>query len=718
MWPRRQVRYVGEPVAVVVATDRYVAEDARDLIEVEYEPLPAVVDIETAIAADAPVLHDEQQTNVAIDRTLTYGDVDRAFAAADVVLRGRYTFGRYTSFPLETYGVIAAWNPSEPQVTIWSNFHGPYSMLFVLAGALQMPMSKIRVITPSDVGGSFGNKITIYPYMALLALASRKTGVPVKWIEDRLEALSASSCGADRVSDIELAATRDGELLGMKMRIMDNVGAYIRAPEPGCLFRPIGNYVNAYRVRHLSVHALAVMTNTCPTGPNRGYGCQQHYFPIERLMDDLALKLGKDPAEVRLLNLIQPDELPYHTPTGGVYDSGDYPTALQKALALSRYAETRRTTGAATPDATIWRGIGLAVAIDPSASNMGYMDVSKKAAERRPGLGRAGSSQMTRMYLDATGGVTVELETAAHGQGQETAAVEIVAAELGVAPSTVSVMGGMDTSTRPWTVSSGSYASRFGSMGASSIVAAARQLKQNLIRAAAHFWDAPNDAVDFRDGQAASITNPELALSLRDLARRLHWSAGDLPPALQNACHIEGNFIADDMDYPNELDQVNSSAVYSFAADVAVVEIDKETLDIRIVQYVTVHDSGQILHPNLVRGQLAGAALHGLAGALYEELVYDENGAFLTGTLMDYLCPTVNEIPQQVVMDHVVIPTPKTLTGAKGVGESTAQTMPLALANAIADAVGHLGVEVTDLPITPSRLWEQIAAAQSQSSVS
>ncbi len=617
-----KVRYVGEPVAVVVATDRYVAEDARDLIEVEYEPLPAVVDIETAIAATAPVLHDEQGTNVAIDRTLDYGDVDRAFADADVILRGHYAFGRYASFPLETYGVIAAWNRSDPQVTIWSNFHGPYSMLFVLSGALQMSMSKIRVITPSDVGGSFGNKITIYPYMALIALASRKAGVPVKWIEDRLEALSASSCGAGRVSDIEMAATRNGELLGMKMRIMDNVGAYIRAPEPGCLFRPIGNYVNAYRVKHLRVEAVAVMTNTCPTGPNRGYGCQQHYFPIERLMDDLALKVGKDPAEIRRLNLIQPDELPYRTPRGGVYDSGDYPATFDKALELSGYAETRRTTGAAArPDAPVWTGIGLAVAIDPSASNMGYMDVSKRAAERRPGLGRAGSSQMTRMYLDATGGVTVELETAAHGQGQETAAIEIVAAELGVAPSSVSVMGGMDTSTRPWTVSSGSYASRFGSIGASSIVAAVRQLKQNLVQAAAYFWEVSSDVVSFQNGGAICTENPELALSLRDLARRLHWSAGDLPPELQSACSIEGYFIADDMDYPNEQDQVNSSAVYSFAADVVVVEIDKETLDIRVVKYVTVHDSGHILHPRLVRGQLAGAALHGLAGALYEELV-------------------------------------------------------------------------------------------------
>jgi 2-furoyl-CoA dehydrogenase large subunit len=712
-----KVRYVGEPVAVVVATDRYVAEDGRDRVGVEYEPLPAVVDAEAAMAPAAPILHEEQETNIAINRPLEYGDVDAAFAAADIVLSQRYEFPRYQSFPLETYGVIAAWPRSEEQVTLWSNFHGPYSMLVVLAGALQMPVSKLRVITPADVGGSFGNKIAIYPYLALMALASRQTGVPVKWVEDRLESLSASSRGTDRVTYIDVAATGQGEILAMKMRLIDNVGAYIRAPEPGCLFRPIGDYVNAYRFKNLRVEALAVMSNTCPTGPNRGYGCQQHYFPMERSIDELAIKLGKDPAEIRLLNLIRPEEMPYHTPTGGVYDSGDYPAVLRRALELSDYDRLRLTTGAAaSADATTWKGVGLAVGVDPSGSNMGYMDVSKRPAERRPGLGRAGSMQSTRMYLDATGGVTVELDTAAHGQGQETTAVELVARELGIAPADVSVVGGMDTSTKPWTVSSGSYSSRFGSLGASSILAAVRQLKQHLVEVAAYFLNVERDSVVFQQGQAVSTANPAHMLGLRDIARRLHWSAGALPPALQMASRVEGVFVAEDLDYPNELDQVNSSAVYSFTADVAVVEIDKETLDIRITQYVSVHDAGNILHPHIVRGQLSGALLHGIAGAMYEEMQYTETGALQTGTLMDYLCPTMGEIPEETVLDHMIIPTPKTLSGAKGVGESTAQTAPLAIAAAVADALGHLGVKITALPVTPSRLWALLSMARAHTS--
>ena len=246
-------------------------------------------------------------------------------------------------------------------------------------------------------------------------------------------------------------------------------------------------------------------------------------------------------------------------------------------------------------------------------------------------------------------------------------------------------------------------------MGVSTILAAVRRLKQNLVQAAAYFLNVPGAGLVFQNGRVVSLNDPKQSLSLRDLARRLHWSAGSLPSELETACSVESTFVASDLDYPNELDQVNSSAVYAFTADVAVVEIDKETLDIRVKQYVTVHDAGNILHPNVVKGQLTGAALQGMAGALYEELKYSETGALLTGTLMDYLCPTVNEIPQKVIMDHVIIPTPKTLSGAKGLGESTAQTAPVVVANAVADAVRHLGVEITELPITPSKLWERIS---------
>jgi 2-furoyl-CoA dehydrogenase large subunit len=293
-------------------------------------------------------------------------------------------------------------------------------------------------------------------------------------------------------------------------------------------------------------------------------------------------------------------------------------------------------------------------------------------------------------------------------QGSRTSApaVAIVAKALCIPPSEVSVVGGMDTSTRPWTVSSGSYSSRFGSLGASSILAAVEQLKHHLLQAAAYFLGVPDDAVVFQEGRVVCTTEPDRFLALRDVARRLYWSAGSLPPELQAVGSVVGHFAAADLDAPNAWDQVNSSAVYAFTADVAVVEIDKETLAMRITRYVTVHDADNVLHPRIVEGQLAGAALHGIVGALYEELVYAETGALLTGTLMDYLCPTLHEIPQEVVMDHLIIPTPKTLTGAKGVGESTAQTAPLAVANAAADAVRHLGLQLTELPVTPSRLWE------------
>jgi 2-furoyl-CoA dehydrogenase large subunit len=705
-----KVRYVGEPVAVVVATDRYLAEDAQRAVVVEYQPLPAVASIEAAIAPGAALLHEEHGTNVAIDRLLEFGDVDAAFAKAGITLSRRYVFPRYVSFPLEGYGVIAAYNRAEEQATIWANFHGPYSMLTVLAAGLRMPISKLRVITSPDIGGSFGNKIVLYPYMGLITLASRKAGVPVKWIEDRMESLSGSSCAADRITDIEVAATREGEILAMKMVLKDNVGAYIRAPEPGCLFRPIGNYVSAYRFQNLRVRAVAVMTNMCPSGPNRGYGCGQHYFAMERIIDAMALELGMDPADVRMKNLIRPEQIPYQTPTGGLYDSGDFPAAFQKALDLSNYREIRSQTAASgLPDSGVWTGIGMAVAVDPSTSNMGYMDVSRKAAERKPSMFKTGSVETARAYLDATGGLTVELGTAAEGQGHETTAMEIFAEELGVPPSEIAVVGGMDTATRPWTVSSGTYASRFGTMGSSALVATARKLKENLVQMGAYFLKCPAEELRVEGGRVVHRDDPKRSLSIKDIGRRMHWSAGAMPPELATACNVQGVFSAADMTYPNEKDQVNSSAVYAFGVDIVVVEIDKETFDIRIKKYVSVHDAGNLLHPKLVKGQLAGAAMQGMAGALYEHLQYSETGDFLTGTLMDYLCPTLHEMPAEMISEYLIIPTPKTLSGAKGLGESTAQTAPIAIASAVDDALRRTGLEITALPITPSTLWERLS---------
>ena len=326
-----KVRFVGEPVAVVVARSRYLAEDAADAVGVEYEPLPAVVDVERALEPDAPVLHEAVGTNLAGHRRLVYGDPDRAFAEADVVIRERFRFPKYGSTPIETYGVIARWDDVEEAYTVWSNFMGPFIMHGLVARVLGVPENRLRFIVSTDIGGSFGIKSAMYPYIALIALASRRTGVPVKWIEDRREHLLASSSGTDRVAHRELAAKKDGTVLGMRYRWLDNVGGYIRSPEPGCSFRPTGNFVGPYRFQHLEVDASVVMTNKSLTGPNRGYACGHLYFETERMMDLLAQRLGLDPVELRRRNLIEPPQMPYRTPTGGLYDSGDYPAVLDRA---------------------------------------------------------------------------------------------------------------------------------------------------------------------------------------------------------------------------------------------------------------------------------------------------------------------------------------------------------------------------------------------------
>ena len=299
-----KVRFVGEPVAVVVARDRYTAEDAAERVVVHYEPLPAVVDPEKALEPDAPVLHEAVGTNLANSRRLVYGDPDGAFRDAEVVIRERFRFPKYGSTPIETYAIVARWDPFDQILTVWSNFMGPFIMHPLVARVLQLPENRLRFIVPPDIGGSYGIKSSIYPYIALIGLAAMKTGVTVKWIEDRREHLLASSSGTDRVAYREVAARRDGTVLGMRYRWVDNVGGYIRSPEPGCSYRPLGNYVGPYRFQHLEVEASTVMTNKSLTGPNRGYACGHLYFETERMMDLLAEKLGLDPVEVRRRNLI------------------------------------------------------------------------------------------------------------------------------------------------------------------------------------------------------------------------------------------------------------------------------------------------------------------------------------------------------------------------------------------------------------------------------
>src|SRR6266446_5381023 len=563
-----RVRFVGEPVAVVVAKNRYVAEDAADLVRVDYDPLPVVVDPERALDASAPVLHEAVGSNLAGNRRLVYGEPERAFREADVVLSERFSFPKYGSTPIETYGVIAKWDPLDGVCTVWSNFMGPFIMHPLTARVLGLAENKLRFIVPPDIGGSFGIKSSIYPYIALIALAAMRLGVAVKWIEDRREHLLASSSGTDRV---------------------------------------------AYR----EVDASVVMTNKSLTGPNRGYACGHLYFETEGMIDRLADKLGLDPVEVRRRNLVQPDQFPYRTPSGGLYDSGDYPAVFDKALELARYDELRHEQAKARA-AGRYVGIGLALAVDPSVSNMGYVATALDPQFRaKPEyLAKSGAVESATIKIDPLGRVIAILGTTPQGQGHQTVVSQIVADELGLVPQDVTVVDEMDTFTRVWSISSGTYSSRFGSVGTSAVALAARKLKAKLVEYAAHLMDLPAASLEFRDGAVRPRTGKGASYSIKDLAGRAHWNTESLPdgmePALQ-ATAVFGFTVAKAVDAQ---DRVNSSNTYGFIAEVMAVEVDPETAAIKILRYVTVHDAGTIINPMIAEGQIYGGALHGLGGAL------------------------------------------------------------------------------------------------------
>ena len=707
-----RARFVGEPVAVVVARDRYLAEDAAEAVVVDYEPLPAVVDPEKALEPGAPVLHDKVGTNLAGHRRLVYGDPERAFAEADVVIRERFKFPKYGSTPIETYGIVARWDGLDGVLTIWSNFMGPFIMHPLVSRVLGVPENKLRFIVPPDIGGSFGIKSSIYPYLALIGLAAMKTGVPVKWIEDRREHLTASSSGTDRVAWRQVAARKDGTILGMRFKWFDNVGGYIRSPEPGCSFRPTGNFVGPYRFKNLEVDASIVMTNKSLTGPNRGYACGHLYFETEGMMDRLAEKLGLDPAEVRRRNLIQPDELPYRTPTGGYYDSGDYPKTLQMALDMARYDELRRAQKTARA-AGKYFGIGLALAVDPSVSNMGYVATALDPQFRaKPEyLPKSGATESATVKVDPLGRVIAIMGTTPQGQGHQTIVSQIIADELGLKPQDITVVDEMDTFTRVWSISSGTYSSRFGSVGTSAAALAARKLRAKLVEYAAHLMDVPASDVEFKDGAVRLKRGKGPSYTVKDLAGRAHWNTESLPdgmePGLQ-ATAVFGFTVAKAVDAE---DRVNSSNTYGFIAEVMAVEVDPDTAQITIVRYVTVHDAGTIINPMIVEGQIYGGALHGLGGALYEEMRYDDDGQFLTGSFMDYLVPTASEAPT-IEIAHLSSPSPLTTLGSKGLGESSSMTVPAVIANAVSDALAPLGVRITELPMTPDRLWRSIREAR------
>jgi len=693
-------RYVGEPVAVVVARDRYLAEDAAERVLVDYDPLAPAASPQAALADGAPVLHPALGGNVASDRSFRYGDPEGALARAALIVRERFRHPRSSATPVECYGVIASWDAAAGGVTAWANFQGPFTLHGVAAAALGIPGSRLRLCTPADSGGSYGIKSAVYAYVVLMAVVSRALGIPVRWTEDRAEHLLASSMATERLTGVEAGFDADGVLLGLRLDLVDDVGAYVRAPEPATLYRMHGCLTGAYAVPDLAVRSRVVVTNRCPTGLNRGFGGPQLYLALERTMAIAARRLGLDPAELARRNLVPASAMPYRAAAGAVLDSGDYAACLESVLDLASYPELRELQARERAAGRLV-GIGLACAVEPSVSNMGYITLAQTAAERAEALPKSSNAEGVAISIAPHGGVSVRLTTTPQGQGHRTVVAQVVADALGIEPGQVEVQVGADTATNPWTVSSGNYSSRFAAVGASAVHVAATRLGDRLRAIAAPLLETEADEVELADGGARVRGDHDRRISLRRLVGAAHWDPAGLPADVEPGLALTATYVVP-MDPPDGDDRCNTSATYGFIADVCLVEVDAGTGQVAVRGYWTVHDAGRILNPLLADGQMLGGLAHGLGAALLEEHRYDEDGNLTTATFLDYLPPTATELPP-VGHRTIETPSPVTALGAKGLGEGNTMTAPACVANAVADA---LGVEGVELPLTPARVWE------------
>ena len=708
-WPIAvgRVRYVGEPVAIIVAESRYLAEDAIDLIDARYDALPAVVDPVRAMDASAALLHDGFPNNIASDRSFKYGDPDRVFAEASRTVAITIRYPRNSCTPIETYGVIAEYDLAEQAFDVLANFQGPFSIHAVLSRALKVPGNRLRLRTPPDSGGSFGVKQGVFPYIVLVAAAARATGRPVKWIEDRLEHLTASVSATNRATKLRAAVTEDGKLLALDWDQVEDCGAHLRAPEPATLYRMHGNLTGAYDIRHLAVRNRVVVTNKTPSGLNRGFGGPQVYFALERLMQRVAVELKLDPIDVISRNLITADAFPYRTTTGALLDSGDYRQALARAVDEGGLAELKARRDKARAEGRIY-GIGFAAVVEPSVSNMGYITTVLTAAERRKAGPKNGAQATATVSIDPLGSVAVHVASVPQGQGHRTVLAQVVADVLGLTPADIRVNAEIDTAKDAWSIASGNYASRFAPAVAGTAKLAAERLAGRLARVAAAGLNTESDDIAFAGGFVLSKRNPDNKVAFSRIAALSHWSPGALPDEVGQTIRETVFWTPPELTPPDDRDHINSSLCYGFIFDFCGVEIDRTTLQPRIDRYVTMHDCGTILHPAMVDGQVRGGFAQALGAALYEEYAYASDGSFLNGTFADYLLPTVAEVPEPLIL-HMQTPSPFTPLGSKGVGEGNSMSTPVCIANAVADALGASDVE---LPLLPARLADVVRGAE------
>ena len=696
-----RVRFVGEAVAVVVTRDRYIAEDALDLIEVTYNVLKPIIDAEAATAENSPLVHNDAGTNVMSGRNFIYGDPEKAFSDADQTVSLKLEYPRNSLTPIEAFVAIVEYLPDDDVFDVLSNFQGPYTGHPVMARSFRVAESNVRLRTPENSGGSFGVKQAVLPYIVLMGLCSKLTGKPVKWVEDRLEHLTAASSAPNRVVTIEAAVKKDGEMIGMRIDQLDDYGAYLRSPMPGPLYRMHGALSGAYKVKNLDVTNRLVMTNKIPGGLVRGFGGPQMYFAIERLMHKVAVTLGLDPLDVIRTNLLEADVFPYQAPAGALYDSGDYAKAVELAVEKGGLADLLKRRDQARAEGKIY-GIGYTALVEPGMSNMGYLSTIVPVEERRKRGSQDGAISMATVNVDPLGSVSVTSDTTPQGQGHGTVLSQIVADQLGLKPEDIRVNVEHDTHKDPWSIAAGTYSCRFSPGTAVAAQMAGKKVRDKLARISAQLLNVPSDQVEFGDGKIFDRENPDNTLSFRRVAGGTHWSPGLLPDDMDPALRETATWAPQELTTPDEQDRINTSLTYGFVFDFCGIEIDPDTAEIHIDKYVTMHDAGTLMNPMIAEGQIYGSFGQGVGAAMYEEFCTAEDGSFLSGTFADYLVPTAAEIPEPVLL-HMESPSPFTPLGAKGAAEGNCMSTPVCLANAVCDA---LSIDNIVVPLTPAKISE------------
>ena len=681
--PTDRVMYQAQEVAAVVATDRYAAADGVEAVRVEYDPLPPVVDPFRALEPDAPVLRtDKGKTDNHIwhwevgDREAT----DRAIAEADVVVRQEIYIPRIHVASIETCGCVASYDPVTQHLTVWLTTQAPHAIRTVIAlvaGHLGLKENRIRVISP-DIGGGFGGKVPVYPGYVIAIAASVLTGKPVKWIEDRMENLQADSFARDYHITAELAARKDGKLTALRIKTLADHGYTDAAANPSKF--PAGLFhicTGSYDLEAAHVEVDAAYTNKPPGGI--AYRCSfrvtEAVHMIERMVDILADELNMDPAEIRFKNFIQPEQFPYKSPTGWEYDSGNYPAALRKALDTIGYQELRREQAEKRARGELM-GIGISTFTEIVGAGPSHtFDIL--------GIKMFDSAEIR---VHPTGSAIVRIGVQTQGQGHETTFAQIVAEELGLPVENIVVEHG-DTDTAPYGL--GTYASRSTPTAGAATAVAARKIREKARLIAAHLLEVDPDDLEWRDYAFRVKGSPERAKTMSEIAFAAYTN---FPQGLEGGLEAVTYYDPPNLTFP-------------FGAYVCVVDIDRGTGQPTVREFLALDDCGTIINPMIVEGQIHGGLTMGLAPALYEEIVYDDNGTMLTGTLMDYLVPTAMETPNWRT-EKTVTPSPHHPIGAKGVGESPTVGAPPAIVNAVVDALSHLGVRHIDIPITPWKVYQ------------